>query len=133
MILLSLCPKSTFKGLAARPARYLRTPKGGDGESGKLLVQSRNREPRSVEKIDPFTRARGLRTIYGQLRSREKRPNARMRRHVKHLDFPLPWLRTRGSGVQVSPGAPLFLLNSNALCDLVSYFGFRIIRTIGGL
>ena len=32
-----------------------------------------------------------------------------MRRHEKHLDFPSRWLRTRGSGVRISPGAPLFL------------------------
>ncbi len=37
-----------------------------------------------------------------------RRPNARKRHQNKHLDFDPDCLRSRGSGVRISPGAPLF-------------------------
>ena len=51
-----------------------------------------------------------------------------MRRHVKQLDFPPRWLRTRGSGVRISPGAPFFsmswqLLSSSPPANAAKYSG----------
>jgi hypothetical protein len=62
-----------------------------------------------------------VRTSYGQqLRSSRKQQNTRMQRHIKHLDFPPSRLRTRRSGVRISPGAPFFSCSINHLARQVS-------------
>jgi hypothetical protein len=49
----------------------------------------------------------GLRTIYGQLRKVQRAFSVRKRHQRNDLGFWTQKLRTRGSGVRVSPGAPV--------------------------
>ena len=63
-------------------------------------------QPKSM--LPPCFRFSGWRTIYGQLRKVQWAFSVRKRHQRNNLAFWTQILRTRGSGVRVSPGAPRF-------------------------